>query len=66
MLGGCGNQPPETSSQDVDGEWGAQVHVGVVFMVLSLQMERKLVPSDILMCGVGDRTSEYLDVQTVG
>lgn len=39
---------------------------GAVFMAFFLQMERKLVPFDILMCGVGDRTSEYLDMQTVG
>lgn len=42
------------------GPWGA------VFMAFRLQMERKLILFDILMCGVGDRTSEYLDMQTVG
>ena len=35
-------------------------------MAFRLQMERKLVPFDILICGIGDRTSGYLDMQTIG
>lgn len=50
----------------MDGEGGCPGSVRAALMVLSLQMERKLVPSDILMWGVGKRTSEYIGMWTIG